>query len=82
MAEEATMNRADLMHAVDVTDARWPRHPRRVVAVAGTTAVFAVVGGVLLMVAPDGSLLQAAPAALAHSPFSTWRVPGLLLLVG
>ncbi len=38
----------------------------------------------LLAVAPDGSLLRADPATLAGSPFSDWRVPGVLLagLVG
>ena len=41
-------------------------------------------GGVLLAVAPDGSLLRADPATLAGTPFSDWRVPGVLLagLVG
>jgi hypothetical protein len=36
------------------------------------------------MAAPDGSLLNADPAALAHSPFPDWRTPGILLasLVG
>jgi hypothetical protein len=39
---------------------------------------------VLLAAAPDGSLLRADPATLADSPFSDWRVPGVLLagLVG
>jgi hypothetical protein len=41
-------------------------------------------GGVLLAAAPDGSLLRADPAVLAGTPFSDWRVPGVLLagLVG
>jgi hypothetical protein len=40
--------------------------------------------GVLLAAAPDGSLLRADPATLAGTPFSDWRVPGVLLagLVG
>jgi hypothetical protein len=48
------------------------------------TAATAVVGGVLLAARPDGSLLHADLAALAGSPFSDWRLPGLLLatLVG
>jgi hypothetical protein len=39
---------------------------------------------VLLAAVPDGSLLHADPAALAGSPFSNWRMPGVLLaaLVG
>jgi hypothetical protein len=42
------------------------------------------VGGLLLAVAPDGSLLAAAPAALAGSPIANYRWPGILLatLVG
>ena len=48
------------------------------------TGVAGLVGGVLLAAAPDGSLLRADPATLAGSPFSDWRVPGVLLagLVG
>jgi len=39
---------------------------------------------VLLTLAPDGSLLNADPAVLVDSPFTDWRVPGMLLagLVG
>ena len=41
-------------------------------------------GGVLLAASPDGSLLRADPAVLADTPFTDWRVPGVLLagLVG
>jgi hypothetical protein len=48
------------------------------------TGVTGLVGGVLLAVAPDGSLLRADPATLAGSLFSDWQVPGVLLaaLVG
>src|SRR5689334_17760085 len=48
------------------------------------TGSAALAGGVLLAVAPDGSLLQADPAALAGSPFADYRWPGVLLaaLVG
>jgi hypothetical protein len=48
------------------------------------TGVLALIGGVLLALAPDGSLLDADPAALAGSPFSDYRWPGILLatLVG
>lgn len=44
----------------------------------------ALVGGLLLIVAPDGSLMQADTGVLAGSPFHDWRVPGVLLggLVG
>ncbi|MCU1613628.1 MAG: hypothetical protein JWO98_1168 [Frankiales bacterium] len=48
------------------------------------TGAAALVGGVLLAVRPDGSLLDAPGTALSGSPFSDWRLPGLLLatLVG
>jgi hypothetical protein len=48
------------------------------------TGAAGLAGGVLLAVAPDGSLLRADPVALAGTPFSDWRVPGVLLagLVG
>ncbi len=52
---------------------------RALVALELVTGVTGLVGGVLLMAAPDGSLLRADPATLAGSPFSDWRVPGVLL---
>jgi hypothetical protein len=65
--------------------ARIARRPRR--ALAGlelVTAATAVAGGLLLAIAPDGSLLAADPAALTGSPFADYRWPGVLLagLVG
>jgi hypothetical protein len=52
---------------------------RALVALELVTGVTGLVGGVLLAAAPDGSLLRADPATLAGSPFSDWRVPGVLL---
>jgi len=48
------------------------------------TGAAALVGGLLLAAAPDGSLLSADPAVLAGSPFADYRWPGVLLatLVG
>jgi hypothetical protein len=48
------------------------------------TGALALVGGALLVVAPDGSLLRADSTALAGSPFVDYRWPGALLatLVG
>ena len=57
-----------------------PGVARRVlVALELVTGVAGLVGGVLLAAAPGGSLLRADPATLAGSPFSDWRVPGVLL---
>jgi hypothetical protein len=64
---------------------RRPGVARQVlVALELVTGVAGLVGEVLLAAAPDGSLLRADPATLAGSPFSDWRVPGVLLagLVG
>lgn len=48
------------------------------------TGAAALVGGILLAAAPDGSLLQMDPSALGGSPFTNWRLPGVALasLVG
>lgn len=50
-------------------------------AFVGSTAFL---GGVVLMAAPDGSLVHFPPDTLQHSPFTSFLVPGLLLasLVG
>ncbi|MDN5765111.1 MAG: hypothetical protein L0H96_03420 [Humibacillus sp.] len=45
------------------------------------TGACALAGGVLLMVAPDGSLLQADPSVLEGTPFADWRMPGILLTI-
>jgi hypothetical protein len=61
------------------------RRPRRVlVGLELFTGATALVGGVLLAIAPDGSLLAADPAVLIGSPFADYRWPGVLLatLVG
>ena len=48
------------------------------------TSAAAFAGGIALAVEPDGSLLHARLSALHASPFTDWRIPGLLLatLVG
>ena len=45
------------------------------------TGIAAAVGGLLLVVDPDGSLLRAKMSALRDSPFSDWRIPGALLAI-
>jgi hypothetical protein len=54
---------------------------RTLAALEFVTGAAGVVGGVLLAITPDGSLLQADPGALAGTPFGDWRVPGVLLAV-
>ncbi|HSD90651.1 MAG TPA: flavodoxin domain-containing protein [Kofleriaceae bacterium] len=41
----------------------------------------AIGGGLTLVWAPDGSLLHMPPSQLDHSPFSSFLIPGLLLLL-
>ena len=41
----------------------------------------ALVGGGLLMIDPDGALLGMKPGWLDHSPFSTYFLPGFILLL-
>jgi hypothetical protein len=57
---------------------------RTLVTLELVTGATGLVGGVLLAAAPDGSLLRADPVTLAGTPFTDWRVPGVLLagLVG
>jgi hypothetical protein len=57
---------------------------RTLIALEMTTGAAGLAGGVLLAAVPDGSLLHADLGALAGTPFSDWRVPGVLLtaLVG
>ena len=73
---------------------RWPARPsasrrggrtrRTLVALELTTGAAGLAGGAMLAASPDGALLRADPAVLAGTPFSDWRVPGVLLagLVG
>lgn len=46
------------------------------------TAAAALGGGILLAVRPDGSFLHADPHVLRRTPFTDWRLPGLLLAAG
>jgi menaquinone-dependent protoporphyrinogen oxidase len=45
------------------------------------TGLTAIAGGMLLVARPDGALIHMPTSTLAHSPFSTFLVPGLLLLL-
>jgi hypothetical protein len=57
---------------------------RAVLTLELLTGSAGLAGGVLLAAAPDGSMLRADPDVLVGSPFSDWRIPGVLLagLVG
>lgn len=44
------------------------------------TGVAAIGGGIALVASPDGALLRLPTSTLLHSPFSTFLIPGLLLL--
>jgi hypothetical protein len=57
-----------------------PTRQRLLVGLELFTGAAAAVGGLLLAIRPDGSLLKADPSALAGSPFTTWRMPGILLM--
>jgi hypothetical protein len=63
---------------------RRDRLRRTLVILELATGVAALAGGMLLAAAADGSLLRADLDALAGTPFTDWRVPGVLLaaLVG
>jgi hypothetical protein len=54
---------------------RWP-----LATLLFVVAITAIAGGGALVGAPRGTLMHADLALLAHSPFSTFLVPGLLLL--
>jgi len=81
----ATVEESDRVH-----QSLYPTVPpltgrdRTLVGLELLTGAAGTVGGVLLVVRPDGSLLHAKLSALVGSPFSSWRIPGLLLstLVG
>ena len=63
------------------TNARPDAVVSALVALELFVAVLAMAGGTLLIVAPDGSLLDAHLSALRRTPFTDWRWPGVLLLV-
>ena len=60
------------------------RAERVLLGLLAFTGVAAIIGGVLLAIRPNGSFLRAKLSALEGTPFTDWRVPGILLatLVG
>lgn len=63
---------------------RPARSGRRLALLELATGGAAIAGGMLLTIKPDGTLLSADPSVLTGSPFTDWRLPGVLLasLVG
>ncbi|MFB9796752.1 hypothetical protein ACFFON_07405 [Arthrobacter citreus] len=61
---------------------RYSPQERALIGMELGTAVSAIGGGILLALRPDGSFLHADPAVLSRTPFSSWRIPGLLLAAG
>ncbi|TFD85738.1 hypothetical protein E3T61_16515 [Cryobacterium lactosi] len=57
---------------------------KTLITLESVTSATALAGGLLLMLAPDGSLLMADPAALDGTGFGDWLLPGaaLALFVG
>ena len=75
---------------MDVGDAVTPgrlavrRTPeeRTLIGLEFVTSAAALGGGLLLAVRPDGAFLHADPSVLRRTPFTDWRLPGLLLAAG
>ncbi len=59
-----------------------PRPARRLLATAClVTGITALAGGTALVASPDDALVHMPTFTLSHSPFSTFLMPGLLLLL-
>jgi len=59
-----------------------PRPARGLLAtICLVTGITAIAGGIALVASPDGALIDVPTSRLSHSPFSTFLVPGLLLLL-
>lgn len=56
---------------------RWPRIV--LLFVLGYEAVGAILGGVMMIIAPDGRLMQM-PTEIMHGTFSDFLIPGIILL--
>jgi menaquinone-dependent protoporphyrinogen oxidase len=67
-----------------VTVERPPAPPRvqryLLAALCLFVGLTAIGGGITLVLHPDGSAMNASPEMLKHSPFTTFLIPGLLLL--
>lgn len=54
---------------------------KAIVAVEAFIAAWAMAAGILFLIRPDGSLLQARTSDLVRGPFLDYRIPGVILLV-
>jgi menaquinone-dependent protoporphyrinogen oxidase len=59
-----------------VTPARW-----LLATLCLSVGITAIIGGLALIARPDGSLIHMPTSVLDHSPFSSFFVPGLLLVL-
>jgi len=58
-----------------------PRYWIVLILILSLHAFSAIGGGFVMVLAPDGSLLQITPELLEATPFSSYLVPGLILLI-
>jgi ABC-type enterobactin transport system permease subunit len=67
--------------AIQFSARRWRAGRHALAALELLTGAVPLAGGVLRVFTPGGSLLRADPNAPAGTPFSDWRLPGVLLAV-
>ena len=70
-----------MTHTTTRSTAGRDRRKRALLALELFTGVTGVIGGLLLVARPDGSLLSANLSASSGSPFDDWRLPGLFLAI-
>ncbi len=56
-----------------------PKRPRALLQLLMGTGILAVIGGLALVARPDGRWLGLSLELLDHTPFGSYRIPGLVL---